>query len=212
MPCNQEVVGLSQHPRPVSLRATLVVLVALALTACSGTPKKTVEESSEPEKPQYQALAKEQVAEVERARQAMENGQLETARDILQGLVNQNPEHPDVQANLGIVRKALGNEEAAKTHFSKALQASPGHAVAANNLALMKQKAGDFREARQLLEQAIERNPKADKLHYNLAVLCELYLMDLDKALTHYRRYQSLQSEPDPKVAGWITDLERRTN
>ena len=48
------------------------------------------------------------------------------------------------------------------------------------------------------------------KAIYNLAILEELYLQDLPSALEHFRHYQSLQTEPEKKVRGWIKDLERR--
>jgi hypothetical protein len=31
-----------------------------------------------------------------------------------------------------------------------------------------------------------------------------------DSALYHYERYQTLQSEPDREVKGWIIDTQRR--
>ncbi len=47
-------------------------------------------------------------------------------------------------------------------------------------------------------------------MHHNLGVLCDLYLRDLDCALAHYRRYQTLTEENDRRVALWIADLSRR--
>lgn len=67
-----------------------------------------------------------------------------------------------------------------------------------------------FRDAANLLEQGVEAAPDVAQLHYNLAVISELYLLDLDKALVHYQRYRALTAEEDKLVAGWIADLERR--
>ena len=41
-------------------------------------------------------------------------------------------------------------------------------------------------------------------------MIAELYLLELDRALTHYNRYRVLTEEDDTLVTGWIADLERR--
>ena len=46
--------------------------------------------------------------------------------------------------------------------------------------------------------------------YLNLGILYELYLGRLPEALAAYRQYQSLSSEPNRKVVGWVVDLERR--
>lgn len=82
--------------------------------------------------------------------------------------------------------------------------------VAMNNQALTLREQGQFREAAKLLSSGIELAPETPELHYNLAVISELYLFDLDTALEHYRRYRALTDSEDTLVAGWIADLERR--
>jgi len=43
-----------------------------------------------------------------------------------------------------------------------------------------------------------------------LGILYELYLGRLDDALQAYQTYQTLSENPDMRVAGWVSDLERR--
>ncbi|MBS8239004.1 hypothetical protein DYI22_00620 [Marinobacter lipolyticus] len=93
----------------------------------------------------------------------------------------------------------------------EAVVALDGQAVVTlNNRALSLKEEGRFREAAELLRTGIRGAPETPELHYNLAVISELYLLDLDNALTHYRRYRSLTEQDDKLVAGWIADLERR--
>ena len=87
---------------------------------------------------------------------------------------------------------------------------NPGNALTANNLALLLREQGRFEEAVTVLETGLSHSPVTAELHYNLAVISELYLLDLDGALAHYRRYRSLAGTEDKQVAGWIADLERR--
>lgn len=82
--------------------------------------------------------------------------------------------------------------------------------VAINNRALSLKEQGRFREAAGLLRSGIESSPETPELHYNLAVISELYLLDLKSALVHYRRYRDLADSEDKQVVGWMADLERR--
>lgn len=93
----------------------------------------------------------------------------------------------------------------------EAVVALDGQAVVTlNNRALSLKEEGRFREAAELLREGIRGAPDTPELHYNLAVISELYLLDLDNALTHYRRYRALTEQDNKLVAGWIADLERR--
>jgi tetratricopeptide (TPR) repeat protein len=157
-------------------------------------------------------LTEQQHATLVEARRAWSNGNLEKARELLDGLLQVRPDHPDLLANGAIVAMAEDRKETARTLFEEALKVAPGHRVASNNLALLLKGEGDFVEARRVLTRALERHPDDPTLHYNLGVVYELYLQNLEKALKHYHRYQGLSEEPDPKVAGWIIDLERRVD
>ncbi|MBD3641529.1 MAG: tetratricopeptide repeat protein [Marinobacter sp.] len=103
-----------------------------------------------------------------------------------------------------------GNHDAAVKAWRQAVALNPDDPVAVNNLALALKAQHRFTEAADLLEQGVARLPGVAELHYNLAVISELYLLDLDRALTHYRAYQHLAGEEDAEVGGWIADLERR--
>ena len=103
-----------------------------------------------------------------------------------------------------------GNHDAAVKAWRQAVVLNPDDPVAVNNLALALKAQHRFTEAAALLERGVARTPGVAELHYNLAVISELYLLDLGKALAHYRAYQELAGEDDAEVSGWIADLERR--
>ncbi|WP_225314436.1 tetratricopeptide repeat protein [Marinobacter halotolerans] len=94
--------------------------------------------------------------------------------------------------------------------YRTVLELDPHDAVAVNNLALLLREKGRFREAATLLQEGIDYSPQTPDLHYNLAVIAELYLLDLELALAHYRRFRELTEQEGQLVAGWIADLERR--
>jgi Flp pilus assembly protein TadD len=109
-------------------------------------------------------------------------------------------------------RKAFeeGRKGAAVQAWQKALELDPTNAVTVNNLALVLKDQYRFAEAARLLEAGINQSPNVAELHFNLAVIAELYLLDLETALVHYNLYRELIEEDDQQVAGWIADLERR--
>lgn len=87
---------------------------------------------------------------------------------------------------------------------------APEAVVALNNRALSLKEKGRFREAVELLRSGVEAAPDTPELHYNLAVISELYLFELNTALAHYQRYLELTGEGDSLVVGWVADLQRR--
>ena len=111
------------------------------------------------------------------------------------------------QARLAITEQKWGQAIEA---YRTVLELDPADSVAVNNLALLLSKKGRFREAVSLLQEGIEYSPQTANLHYNLAVIAELYLLDLELALAHYRRFRELSEQDGQLVAGWIADIERR--
>lgn len=103
-----------------------------------------------------------------------------------------------------------GRTTAAVDAWKQAIKLNPEDAVTANNLALLLKEKKHFSEAADFLETGLEYSPNVPQLHYNLAVISELYLLDLDRALTHYLAYQKLIDKEDRQVEGWIADLKRR--
>ncbi|AMQ87271.1 tetratricopeptide repeat protein [Marinobacter sp. LQ44] len=124
------------------------------------------------------------------------------------------PVHSPEQAREWAIKGVNAHENGDIPGAIKAWQTSvaldPSDATTVNNLALLLKQQNRFRDAANLLEQGVEAAPEVAQLHYNLAVISELYLLDLDKALVHYQRYRALTAEEDKLVAGWIADLERR--
>lgn len=144
------------------------------------------------------------------ARTALANGNLEQAEGLLDRMNSVHRHHPDVLADRAMLERMRDNVEHAERLYREVLVIEPGHPVAANDLALIARESGRVEESRALLQRALEQNPEEPRLHYNLAVLYELYLLELPNALEHYRTYNRLTDENDGRVSGWIQDLERR--
>ena len=124
--------------------------------------------------------------------------------------IGKDPELAASYEHEGRVAFEEGRKGAAVDAWQKAVELDPTRAVTVNNLALVLKDQYQFAEAARLLELGISHSPDVAELHFNLAVIAELYLLDLQTALEHYNRYRQLTDKEDQQVAGWIADLERR--
>lgn len=122
----------------------------------------------------------------------------------------QSPEQAREWSRKGMLAHDQGDIGGAIAALQQAAELDPSDAPSVNNLALLLTQQNRFREAARTLASGISANPQVAELHYNLAVIAELYLLDLDMALKHYQRYRALSGADDQIVAGWIADLERR--
>ncbi len=71
---------------------------------------------------------------------------------------------------------------------------------------------GKFKDAKASYLQAIQIYPYYSKSHLNLGVLADVYLGELDLALSEYKTYMKLTSNKDKKVANWVLEVKRRIN
>jgi len=139
----------------------------------------------------------------------LEQGNLEQGISLLSAVVEAAPQLAAPRIDLGIAYHLAGDLDAAEENLLLALEHNPGHPIANNELGIVYRKTGRFEDARQRYEAALATYPGYHYARRNLAVLCDLYLADLDCALQNYEAYMTTVPGDD-EASMWIADLRNR--
>lgn len=139
----------------------------------------------------------------------LEQEQYEQAIILLESVTASAPSSTSAYINLGIAHARTGDLENAEASIRRALEINPRHPVAHNEMGMIYRRTGRFEAARQSYETALSLHPEFHFARLNLAILCDVYLADLECALENYELYS--EAVPDDEEASmWIADLRNR--
>jgi Flp pilus assembly protein TadD len=201
---------------PLLRRRAPILAAALIASACAGagtTRPARVEVTQDAtgftiaEKVRVSADVR---ADFERALRALEQEEYESGIATLQKVTEAAPYLTTAHIDLAIAYGRVGDLDRAEASLKRALEINPRHPVAHNELGILYRRKGRFQEARQSYEKALALYPEFHFARRNLAILCDLYLGDVDCALEQYGKYT--HAVPEDQAAGmWLADLHTRT-
>lgn len=148
-------------------------------------------------------------ADYEAALTLLEQEAYEQGLELLEAVAGRAPNLTAPRIDLGIAYHRAGDLDAAQENLLKAIELNPDHPVALNELGIVYRKTGRFAEARQSYEAALAVYPGYHYARRNLAILCDLYLADLECALQNYEAYMATVPADD-KATIWIADIRQR--
>ncbi len=189
-------------------------MAVLMLAGCAVGPSPNQAGRAESDKSAFTGHEKVDVdadvrSDFEAAMGHLRAGEYEKGVELLNSVTQRAPGHTAPYINLAIAYRRMGKLPAAEESIKKALKLDPAHPVANAEYGLICRKTGKFAEARKAYEQALTRHPGFLPARKNLGILCDIYLGDLDCALSHYRTY-SAGAPDDKNVPIWIADVEKR--
>ncbi len=187
----------------------IVILLAAMQTACQTAPKVEPETTPAPQ-PQPEVKADPALELYELAISTAKAGQVNEAIDFFRQLIAIAAEYPLAHTNLGLLLLQQNQAADAKAEFLTAIEQDKKDAIAYNHLAIIERQDGLFNEAKAHYLEALQINPDYANAHLNLGILLDIYLQQLEDALTHYQKFQALTGGKDEAVTKWIADLERR--
>ena len=201
--------------RPGSVRSALAILAAWCVCACATPgperPKQTeVRDATGFTITEEVRASRSARGDFEEAVELLDQEQYEAGIALLVAVTESAPQVTTAHIDLGMAYSRVGDLEHATASLERALELSPRHPVAHNELGIVHRKSGRFEEARQSYQKALEVYPDFHFARKNLAILCDLFLLDTTCAVKQYELYT--QSVPgDEDAAMWIADLRNRT-
>ncbi len=194
----------------VNVPALLLPLLLLLLSGCS------LLQPVPPPAPEPQPVADPLTAEIEQNYQQglalMQNNAWADAAAHWQVMLEQGAEFAGIYTNLALAQLQLQDYAAGLAAAEKSRQLDEHYCPAWKTLALLQRHNGNFAAAEQSYLKAAACAPADADIPFNLGILYDLYLQDLDNALQQYQRAQQLIGTEDGTLAMWITDLQRRQN
>ncbi len=200
------------------LKHWFVLIAAFLMSACSGVATKPAENIQVivPQSIAPKIVDAVSLKEYHRAITLIDNGQFAEADSLLIKVVDKYPDLAAPLYNLGVISESQKDLNGAIGFYNRAIEVDKRYYLAYNNLGVIARSQGEFDQALNYYRNGLSIAPDNPELHYNMAVLNELYLHDYKKAIDHYERYLATVNEngadsPDKNVVSWIKDLKRRS-
>jgi tetratricopeptide (TPR) repeat protein len=205
-----KILNFNNTARLPAAGKVLVVVFFLCMTGCAGVSPPVGEAQQVVAAPVKSEDVDSSVrAEFDAAMKLLDAGNFEKGIEQLNLLTQRAKNNTAPYINLAIAYQKVGDLAAAEENLKKALAINPEHPVANNEYGLVYRRTGRFAQAKTSYEKTLERSPSFLPARKNLAILCDLYMKDLECALKNYQVYS--QAFPNDKAVGiWIADLQKR--
>lgn len=185
-------------------KQSLLLTMFFVLCSCGTTPTKESETIVAPTG--IEVLSEAQQQQFVQAAKAMEITDYLKAQKILQSLYKQQPNVHVLGFNIALCQYNLGELDAAQTSVNQLLVQDKNMAKAQNLAGLLAVKNGQFEAGKQHYLKAINVEPNYANALYNLALLYDVYLQDVQAAVNYYGKYLAIVQD-DEQTQGWYEQL-----
>lgn len=183
-----------------------LIMLAVFLSSCT-TTSDTGDVTSSGLNPLEQSDS--EVSRYKKAVALLNSGKLDIAKEIFLEFKSERPELAGPYANLAVIALKNNKPKEALALVNLALTRNPNFAQALNLLAYLEQVSGEIQSAEKHYKEAIKNKDDYAIAHYNIALLYDVYLQDIESAISHYERYLKLTNNKDKSTADWLEQLKR---
>lgn len=196
--------------RCTTLPRLSLLLIALLFTACATQPGGTG--STRSAATGTTSLSPADASHYASAVANLQKGQFTEAAQALTGLVKKYPSHADAWLNLAVAQYSLDRLEEASAAIDQARQLQPDSVDVLNVTGLIQVGKGHYKDAETFYTKALSLDQRHAYVHYNMALLYDLYYQDIAKAVPHYEHYLALLGESDEETELLVDDLRHALN
>lgn len=130
------------------------------------------------------------------------------ARQIFQQFIDKYPTMSGAYVNLALIAYRQDDFPKAVELVNQTLDLNPSQAEAYHLRAQLQINNGNINDAREDYLKALQIKPNYGNAHYNLALLYDIYLQDIQQASIHYEIYLSLPGQKDEATKDWVNHLK----
>ena len=190
-----------------SVRSAFYVAGLLFLASCQSGRQTTVS-INDSARVTKQLSEHQYVERLAIAENELTNKHYNQATQSFMKLHTEYPSKAEPTANLGLISFIQKDLNEAKNFLVESLRISDTLPGVHNLLGLIALNEKDIKLAETHFTHALSINYRYANAHYNLALLYEIYLQDINKAAIHYRSYLENTNPNDEITADWLSGLE----
>lgn len=188
----------------IFFKCGLTIVLSLILFACTNT-------SSRPSNEQATATGVSNISASYQKQYAvaltqMQNKQYKKAYKSFKTLHKKQPNLSGPLANLALIAYQEKDYQAAYDQAKKAVSLNQNLAESHNLIGTSALELGKILEAENAYKKALQLKPTYSSAHYNLALLYDIYIQNIPKAVKHYDAYLSSNSQ-DTQTKDWVDGL-----
>jgi len=193
----------------ISRSHLILIASALFISSCGQeNTRPTGDDNTVEETEQSKSVSKADRDKYRNGITALYNDDLSKAQRIFNEFIRNKPDLAGAYSNLALVHFKKKEYEKSLKQINKALELNLKQAQALNLRAQLYVIDGKIHKAKDDYIKAVEIKPAYANAQYNLALLYDIYLQEINLAIKHYKIYMSLLKKPDEATKEWITHLE----
>lgn len=139
---------------------------------------------------------------------ALNNNELDKAEQLFITMSERQPNIAGSWANLALISIKKADLTQAEFYAKTALAKNANMPQALNLSGYLAQKKGEINKAKSYYLSAISHKSDYALAHYNVALLFDIYLQDIAKAIEHYQFYLAYSKTKDENTENWLEGLK----